>query len=81
LHQGGVSVFSRLVEDAGVQLTHVSGTGTVTVRAAGSEVNPSPRRDGLAIGFACEHCPAGVTLVLEIYQHKGSTFSGWRVTA
>jgi len=38
--------------------------------------NPSRRRDGLAIEFSCENCPA--ILELTIKQHKGETFFAWR---
>ena len=37
--------------------------------------NPSPRRDGVAIRFWCEACPA--TPVLNVIQHKGDTIIEW----
>ncbi len=33
--------------------------------------NPSKRRDGVAIGFTCEQCPAVFWVTLA--QHKGAT--------
>jgi hypothetical protein len=77
LHHGSVSVFSRLKEDAEVRLAHVNTAGGVTVQTVASATSPSPRRDGLAIRFRCEHCPDAV-FILEIYQHKGSTYTRWR---
>jgi hypothetical protein len=38
--------------------------------------NPSIRRNGIAIGFYCEHCRVNVELT--ITQEKGQTFLAWR---
>ena len=37
--------------------------------------NPSPRRNGIRIFFYCECCPK--VSVLDIIQHKGSTYIEW----
>ena len=37
--------------------------------------NPSPRRNGIRIYFYCEWCPK--VSVLDIIQHKGSTYIEW----
>jgi hypothetical protein len=67
LHHGGVTVYSR-EEDGPVTVTTINGG------AAGE--NPSARRDGIAIRFTCELCPA--ELELTIAQHKGHTHLMWR---
>jgi hypothetical protein len=38
--------------------------------------NPSPRRDGIVIGFQCEDCVTRLELTLA--QHKGQTSITWR---
>jgi len=67
LHHHGVTVYDRH-EDGPVTVTTVNGG------AAGE--NPSSRRDGIAIRFTCELCPA--ELELTIAQHKGRTYLVWR---
>lgn len=37
--------------------------------------NPSTRRNGIRVFFVCEHCPE--LSVLDIIQHKGSTYIEW----
>jgi len=74
LHQVSAKVFFRDKED---------GEGGVAVECNTHAVqnlsyqhgNPSLRRDGISIRFACEHCAAEPELA--IYQHKGSTFIEW----
>lgn len=39
--------------------------------------NPSPRRHGISISFECEQC--GDEPILNIYQHKGTTYMEWEV--
>lgn len=65
-----IELFER-EEDRGQGL-HVSvaeGKALIDTNLAG---NPSERRHGLSIHFACELCPAKP--VLTIAQHKGTTF-------
>jgi hypothetical protein len=60
-------------------------SGTAITLAAGHIVkvdtssdldgNPSARREGVSIEFACEGC--GATPVLGIAQHKGQTLVAW----
>jgi hypothetical protein len=63
-------VFDR-VEDAPNGL-HVEVSGGKVAVDGDMSSNPSLRRDGLSIRFACESCDAQP--VLTIRQHKGATF-------
>jgi hypothetical protein len=87
LHHREVEVFSRSEDAPTVRRVTVVGVtapggivgdcGPVTVEhipEAGAG-NPSGRRDGLVIHFECEGCGTG--LMLNIAQHKGSTFMEW----
>jgi|SRR6516165_11221631 len=77
LHHNRVIVFSRVEDEAQILRTEVySGRGAVLVKRDEGIDNPSNRRDGIAIGFYCEDCPA--TPELTIKQHKGVTFIQWR---
>ena len=70
LHHEKVEVFDR--EDDETEGLHVvvsDGKVTTDSNLAG---NPSRRRNGLSISFWCEDC--NVKPVMEIVQHKGSTF-------
>jgi hypothetical protein len=67
LHHHGVTVYSR-EEDGVATVTTINGG------IAGE--NPSDRRDGIAIRFTCELCPADIELT--IAQHKGHTLLAWR---
>jgi hypothetical protein len=78
LHHDAVTVFDREREDRPVTATTVTGDGVYRKEGwAADRANPSSRRDGLAISFWCEHCPA--LSELTIAQHKGCTFLEWRV--
>jgi len=72
-----VTDYHRSEDDAIVLVTKVDG-GVANTKLALSEGsgNPSSRRDGLAIKFWCEGCPAVLELTVE--QHKGQTFLAWR---
>ena len=85
LHQEFVEVFFR-EEDAdegiGVSVQGVnsamkqSGIEYTPVSVFTSQKrNPSRRRDGVAIQFWCEACPAHP--VLHVLQHKGDTIIEW----
>lgn len=82
LHHVGVTVFDR-AEDAEsvVQIAVMGATVETTVAPAKGSGNPSSRRHGLAIKFACEHCAwnkdDGI-VELTVAQHKGSTEVNWR---
>ena len=86
LHQDTVEVFFRK-EDAksGIAVlvqgkaTHDDDVDLVPVSVSTDQTgNPSPRRDGVAIQFWCEACPA--TPVLHVLQHKGDTIIEWAKT-
>lgn len=72
LHHSHVEIFDRVREDAPSTSLRVE-RGRVT---EGSEDNPSPRRDGLAVTFWCEGC-GSQNLVLALWQHKGESFWSW----
>ena len=80
LHHDAVSVFCRSGEDGPVTATTVDGNNMVYRKEgpAMDQACPSSRRDGLAISFWCERCPA--ISELTIAQHKGTTILGWRIT-
>lgn len=81
LHHRLVTVYERNEDAAQTRETRIavgSEITTATVPSAQSG-NPSSRRDGLAVGFYCEQCPALTELTIE--QHKGSTYLAWRRTA
>ena len=40
--------------------------------------NPSKDRQGLSVGFVCEHCGPSKRIELCIAQHKGSTLMYWQ---
>jgi transcription elongation factor Elf1 len=79
LHQIKTEVFDRDTEDAPIG-RHVFLDKRIHIDQNMAN-NPSGRRDGLRIYFFCEHCSEGdfeqVACVLNIYQHKGSTFMEW----
>jgi hypothetical protein len=78
LHQKTTSIFNRKEdEDTGVFIM-IDG---VNATAIDSKLNPSPRRQGLKIGFTCEECSVDdedVVAHLNIYQHKGNTHVNWK---
>jgi len=70
LHQVKVDVFERR-EDADEGI-HASITGSGMTVDSDLTDNPSGRRHGLTIRFACEFC--STESVVTIAQHKGQTF-------
>jgi hypothetical protein len=69
LHHYRVEVFERKEdEEKGVHVLVEQGKAVIDQNLSG---NPSSRRDGLRIQFACEGCSARP--VLTIAQHKGNT--------
>jgi hypothetical protein len=79
LHHDAVTVFCRRGEDGPVTATTVTGHSVYREEGQAADLaNPSSRRDGLAVSFWCEHCPA--ISELTIAQHKGITILGWRIT-
>jgi len=77
LHHGKIEIFSRGEDDdIGMYISHDS-SGHLTVDSKSTlDGNPSPRRHGLSITFSCENCENHP--ILDIIQHKGNTFVGWR---
>ena len=80
LRHGRVTVFDR-EEDAELTMVTTIGGGLAAtcLLPSGHAANPSSRRHGLTIAFACEQCGDG--LELTIGQHKGVTQFGWRAAA
>lgn len=85
LHQYRVSTFFRYGEDSttGLAVTALGFDRAIDAAqdppalevTSSMAKNPSPRRDGLRIWFSCEHgCDDPV---LEIIQHKGTTYVKW----
>ena len=74
LHHSKVHVYSRTSEDnPGIHA--VTGEGAVHTVDTDMRKNPSRRRDGIRIEFWCEICDGKP--VLEIAQHKGTTYIHW----
>lgn len=80
LHQIWVESYFR-EEDAKVgKFCQASREGYAAFHGLLPDHNPSQRRDGIRIGFTCEHCTDEVesgTFVLAVAQHKGSTLMYW----
>lgn len=83
LHQGTVTVFSRLEDDSAVEITRILPDGRgqrwmATTSGPAAELgNPSSRRNGLVIEFECESESCIEPVKFQIYQHNGSTFVEW----
>jgi len=75
LHHTDITVFSRPHEDGAVTASVIRPDGSVWPNRGG--MNPSSRRDALAIRFWCEGCDDHVELT--IVQHKGQTCLQWRL--
>jgi hypothetical protein len=77
LHHGRVTIFDRN-EDAEMTVVTTVAGGLAEAHLLPSDTagNPSFRRDGLAIAFACEGC--GDDLELTIAQNGGSSTVAWR---
>ncbi|NLX17393.1 MAG: hypothetical protein GXY45_10565 [Ramlibacter sp.] len=73
LHHGTVTVYERDREDSATG--RIVSTEDYVVANTSMKGNPSARRNGLLIGFKCEHCDADP--VLAITQHKGCTYFHW----
>jgi hypothetical protein len=76
LHHEGVVSYDRGEDDALIMMTTVRGQRTSTFLTQNNAQNPSARRDGVAIGFWCEHCHQHWELT--IAQHKGKSLCRWR---
>jgi hypothetical protein len=73
LHHNIVEIYNR-EEDAATG-THVSVSGKHIQIDDNIELNPSPRREGIAVSFWCEQCCEAS--ILEIIQHKGMSYMRW----
>ena len=82
LHQSVVKMYNRNEDDARVWRTVVTEDAVESKMAVSlTAENPSPRRQGLTIGFTCEGCSGDVNpkvMELHIFQHKGATLLKWR---
>jgi uncharacterized C2H2 Zn-finger protein len=80
LHHSGVKVYCRSEDSSpGTTYTRVHSKGIHNAIFRSVEMdNPSLRRDGVVIEFACENCGEGKGIELTIAQHKGQTQIGWR---
>lgn len=77
LHHGELTIYDRGEDAARVTKIEVRNQSAQISKVNNAESgNPSPRRDGLAIEFRCEHCDG--SLELTIAQHKGQSFIAWR---
>lgn len=76
LHHNSVAVYER-DEDNLITTVAELGNNQVHIHQKPSILsgNPSPRRDGVVIGFSCENCD--ISFELAIIQHKGTTFFEW----
>jgi hypothetical protein len=80
LHQRNITIFQR--EEDELTTTVIAQDGK-TVQASDfpsdDTCNPSPRRHGLILEFACEMCSeeGGGLRRLAIFQHKGGTYMEW----
>jgi hypothetical protein len=78
LHAVQIIAYDRGEDAALTKVTTVyngiAGTALLPSAIAG---NPSSRRDGVVIEFACEQCGDGPSLT--IAQHKGDTLIAWRI--
>ena len=77
LHHGHVTVYDRSEDEPRITKTTVDGpVANMTAVENNGSGNPSLRRGGIAISFACELCSAHSELT--IAQHKGSSLVEWR---
>lgn len=75
LHQYKYKIFERSEDQQQVKETTVDGQGTYVRMVANKDSdNPSSRRNGMQIFFACE---GEHEMVLTISQHKGCTYIRW----
>ncbi len=72
VHPYYTNVYFRDAEDSPTGVRAEVIVGEVKVKSS-MDGNPSPRRDGVAVGFVCEGCQYDC-FELCIWQHKGRTF-------
>ena len=78
LHQRGVEVFFRTIEDSETGLYVSVDSNCNFAKDHSMAGNPSFRRDGILIHFECEICPPNKNRhTLSVIQHKGSTLVRW----
>lgn len=81
MHHTYVKIYERFpYEDSPSVVLHVNGVKEgkfVTHEGPSNSRNPSMRRDGIRIGFWCEHCEHHIELT--IAQHKGFTLMEFEV--
>jgi hypothetical protein len=81
LHHASATMFDRPEDGGTAKRSFIDGTSAkVDLVPSENSGNPSSRRGGLCISFACEACKGIDDNVLEltISQHKGTTEIGWR---
>ena len=80
LHHIGADFYERGEDQPQeVVISVIHGQTTTKIESAASTSNPSSRRNGMAIRFACEFCSDEHGLLeLTIAQHKGMSEIGWR---
>jgi hypothetical protein len=76
LRHGAVQIFERAEDSPITMMTTVDGGTTTRLVSSDSTRNPSNRRHGLVIAFACDNC--STRLELTVAEHKGVTLLGWR---
>ena len=84
LHQGRIDIYNRAEDKREGQHVRVTcdslsndvPTKTRVIVDEDLTGNPSGRRQGLSIQFLCEQCDR--IFILDIVQHKGTTYMGWR---
>jgi hypothetical protein len=79
LHHTGAVFFERGEDAETLVKIEVDGANTSTsVAPSAGSGNPSSRRHGMYVRFACEQCTTpGDILQLNIAQHKGATEVSW----
>jgi hypothetical protein len=78
LHHRSVEWFERDDEDADLgRYVNVAHSMLTQVSVKNQDRNPSARRDGLRLWFACEQCDLDAAIC--IVQHKGQTYVYWEV--
>ena len=76
IHHTSVETYMRCEDsDTGSYVYTDRALNTTTIGGRLPSGNPSPRRQGMVIGFDCECCGE---MKLSIMQHKGETFIEWQ---
>ena len=81
LHHVSATMFDRPEDGETAKRSFIDGTSAkVDLVPSENSGNPSSRRGGLCITFACDACKGTDDNVLELTmsQHKGTTEIGWR---